>query len=343
MPLYSRMGSYDVALLTRASERRPRRLVEYWAHVQALHAGRPVAGDAAPDGPLPRPPRQVGLRLRGRRAGAQPGRGGARGGRLDRSRPRRRAAAHQGALGLELVGDPPGPRLPLHVRGARGRRAQRAVRDPLRPARAGASRRGAGAADAVARGGPHRAGAAGGPFPRDRHGCATWPTTTGCRSPTRRRPPRGWWRPASCSRSRVRGLVAAGVPLRGGGAPPPGPGPHAAQSVRPGGLGAGTHRGAVRLLLSDRDLHARGEAGARLLRAAVPARRVPGRPGRPQGATGRRGRCSCAGRTPSPRAPADTAEELAAELWRLAGWLGLNDVVVEPRGDLAGALGAAMR
>jgi uncharacterized protein YcaQ len=37
MPLYSRMGSYDVALLERAaSGREKRRLVEYWAHVQAL-------------------------------------------------------------------------------------------------------------------------------------------------------------------------------------------------------------------------------------------------------------------------------------------------------------------
>jgi uncharacterized protein YcaQ len=36
MPLYSRMGTYDVDLLRRASETRPRRLVEYWAHVQAL-------------------------------------------------------------------------------------------------------------------------------------------------------------------------------------------------------------------------------------------------------------------------------------------------------------------
>jgi uncharacterized protein YcaQ len=36
MPLFSRMGPYDPALLTRAAERRPRRLVEYWAHVQAL-------------------------------------------------------------------------------------------------------------------------------------------------------------------------------------------------------------------------------------------------------------------------------------------------------------------
>jgi uncharacterized protein YcaQ len=36
MPLYSRMGPYDTELLRRASERRPRRVVEYWAHVQAF-------------------------------------------------------------------------------------------------------------------------------------------------------------------------------------------------------------------------------------------------------------------------------------------------------------------
>ncbi|NNG40649.1 winged helix-turn-helix domain-containing protein [Flexivirga sp. ID2601S] len=35
MPLYSRMGPYDVSLLERASSRKPRRLVEYWAHVAA--------------------------------------------------------------------------------------------------------------------------------------------------------------------------------------------------------------------------------------------------------------------------------------------------------------------
>ena len=32
MPLFSRLGSYDTGLLERASGRRPRRLVEYWAH-----------------------------------------------------------------------------------------------------------------------------------------------------------------------------------------------------------------------------------------------------------------------------------------------------------------------
>ena len=36
MPLYSRMGPYDTELLRRAAEGRPRRIVEYWAHVQAF-------------------------------------------------------------------------------------------------------------------------------------------------------------------------------------------------------------------------------------------------------------------------------------------------------------------
>ena len=36
MPLYARMGPYDVDLVRRASEARPRRMVEYWAHVQAF-------------------------------------------------------------------------------------------------------------------------------------------------------------------------------------------------------------------------------------------------------------------------------------------------------------------
>ena len=37
-------------------------------------------------------------------------------------------------------------------------------------------------------------------------------------------------------------------------------------------------------------------------------------------------------------APPETAEELADELARLAGWLGLETVVVEDRGDLSAAL-----
>ena len=36
LPLFSRMGPYDIGLLDRASGRAPRRLVEYWAHVAAF-------------------------------------------------------------------------------------------------------------------------------------------------------------------------------------------------------------------------------------------------------------------------------------------------------------------
>ena len=60
--------------------------------------------------------------------------------------------------------------------------------------------------------------------------------------------------------------------------------------------------------------------------------------GRPQGRPARPGCCWCKAAYAEPGAPAETAEELAAELERLAGWLGLHTVVVEPRGDLAPAL-----
>jgi len=43
-----------------------------------------------------------------------------------------------------------------------------------------------------------------------------------------------------------------------------------------------------------------------------------------------------------PWASEDTPVKLAAELKRMAGWLGLESVRVEKRGDLAGALGAAL-
>jgi uncharacterized protein YcaQ len=43
-----------------------------------------------------------------------------------------------------------------------------------------------------------------------------------------------------------------------------------------------------------------------------------------------------------PKAPPETAVALAAELHRLAGWLGLGEVAAPERGDLAGPLWAEL-
>ena len=127
-------------------------------------------------------------------------------------------------------------------------------------------------------------------------------------------------------------------------APAPGRRPRAAQPVRPGGVGARAHRGAVRLPLPDRDLHPGREAGPRLLRAAVPARRPDRRPGRPQGRPQDRAAAGQGGVRRAGRA-AETAEELAAELERLAGWLGLahgrRRAAGRPGAGAVGALAAA--
>ena len=126
MPLYSRMGPYDVDLLRRASETQAAPDGRVLGARPGVHAGRPVAGDAAPDGPLPRPARASGggsavtdeLVDRLLAEVARPG-------RVDGARPRRRRAARQGELGLELVGGPQGARLPLP--GRRPRRSPAAT------------------------------------------------------------------------------------------------------------------------------------------------------------------------------------------------------------------------
>ena len=143
MPLFSRMGPYDTDLLRRASEQSPRRVVEYWAHVAGLHAGRPVArtcgtgwrvtASAATRGPgRRRQPELVdSLVSEIRDEGATTPRD------LDDG-----LAATARSTGAGTGPRPQArPRLPLHLRRARHRRAQQPVRARLRPARAGASRR----------------------------------------------------------------------------------------------------------------------------------------------------------------------------------------------------------
>ena len=43
-----------------------------------------------------------------------------------------------------------------------------------------------------------------------------------------------------------------------------------------------------------------------------------------------------------PGAPDDTAEQLGEHLGEMAGWLGLDDIVVHDKGGLAHALGATI-
>jgi uncharacterized protein YcaQ len=57
----------------------------------------------------------------------------------------------------------------------------------------------------------------------------------------------------------------------------------------------------------------------------------------------RTGTLQVVGAFAEPDAPADTAAELAAELHSLAGWLQLDEVVVRPRGDLAPELTVAVK
>ena len=80
-----------------------------------------------------------------------------------------------------------------------------------------------------------------------------------------------------------RGRPATGLPPSRRAAPATGRRPRTAQPVRPGRLGAGAYRDALRLPLPDRDLHAGREAHPWLLRPAVPARRPDRRTRRPQG------------------------------------------------------------
>ena len=187
------------------------------------------------------------------------------------ARPRRRAAAQEGALGLELVGHQEGHGVPLRLGPARGRRAQQRLRAALRPAGAGDPARAPRGAGADRRGGLGRAAAPGGGGARRRHRVR----------PARLLPDAARAHQAGAGHARRvrraaagahRGLGPAGLPAPRRRPAPQGARPRPAVPVRPAGLGARAHRAALRLPLPHRDLRPRAQAGARLLRAAVPAR-----------------------------------------------------------------------
>ena len=129
------------------------------------------------------------------------------------------------------------------------------------------------------------------------------------------------------------GLARARLPRARRADAPADHGAGAAVPVRPVDLGARPHRAGLRLPLPHRDLHAGAEAGVRLLRVPVPARRRAGGPGRPEGRPG--GGCAAgAGRVRRARgrpcAGGGRARRRAGRRWR--EWLGLSGVFVADRG-----------
>ena len=285
-------GRTTTTLLDRAQQSRarsPRRMVEYWAHVQALmpvdlwpvmqhrmaeHRARRGKWGFVAEAPDLEANLLAEVRDRGR---------------LHRPGPRRRAAPQPGALGVELVEHPTGPRLPLHRRRPGHRGPQQPVRGALRPARAGDPGRGARAA----------------PPRRSRRRTASW--CAGRRARTGSPPARclrdyyrmhvkdvrpaieelvedGELVPATDRR-----LGPTGVPAPRRPAAAPGRRPGAAQPLRPRRVGARARRAALRLPLPHRDLRAGGPARARLLRAAVPARATGSWPAWTSRPTGRPG------------------------------------------------------
>src|SRR5699024_10961320 len=114
--------------------------------------------------------------------------------------------------------------------------------------------------------------------------------------------------------------------MASGANPASGAGSGAAGAFRPPGLLPPSHRVALRLPLSDRDLHPGGAARARLLCHPVPPRRSARRSGRsppgPVGADPASPSCQLGGR-------GEHTEELLIELREMAEWLGMAAVEIE--------------
>ena len=279
-------------------------------------ARRPVAGDAAPDGPSYRAQRgKWGIVAEAPGAGGDPaGRG---------PRPRGLAPPGTSTTGcraakehwgwnwsdtrrvldyLYTVGD-------LAIAGP-----QQPVRGALRPARAGDPGRGAGRARPRRSPRPTASWCAG---PRARTASpppAACATTTGCTSSTCGRDRRAG-RGRRAGPGRDRRLEPAGVP--------PPRRPAAAPRSTPGRCSAPSTRVVWERERAERlfDFRYRieiyvpaAQARARLLRAAVPARRPDRRPASTSRPTAQAGRLLVKAAYAEPGAPPETAEELAAEL-----------------------------
>ena len=341
LPMFSRMGPYDVELLHRAAGRSPRRLFEYWAHEAAfvdvnlrpafqfrMDSGARMWGSMA---------RIAEEQARLRRVGARRGAGERA---ADGPRDRARLRPQQGQLGLELVRGQDGAGVPLlQGPGHRGpaQRPFERVYDlpervlppqvlaapPLDPTRRTSSWSGT----------RRRRSASARPS-----ACAT--TSASRPSPPRGRSPRWSTTASSCPpRSRAGSGRPTCTPRRTGRARC-GPARCSARSTRwsssaPAPRCCSTSATASRstcrpqkrvhgyyvlpFLLGDRlvarvDLKADRKAGVLRVHSAWA----------------------------EPDAPAETADELAAELALMAGWLGLETVSAARRGDLAAQLSTAL-
>ena len=348
LPVFSRLGPYDRARAR--PDRRPRRRQARPPAVRVLGArgvadpGRAAPAVALADGRRRR--RGLGLDLADRSRAARAGRRDARAGRASRARSApatpapcaRRARPghmwnwHEGKVALEYLF------FTGRVAAARRVNFERLYDLPERvlPPEILAGRR---------RRRPTRSASWCG-SPRGRW---AWPpsptsaTTSGCRGRTRRRASPSWSTAASCSRSRSR----AGRRRRTCGPRPAAPQARGARALlspfdsliwfreRTERLFGFRYR--IEIYTPARQARATATTCCRSCSATRWSRGSTSSP------TGSAARCSSRARSPSRRRPRSVAGELAAELRLVGGWLGLDGVEVAPRGDLSGALAAAVR
>ena len=319
------MGPYDVDLLRRAAEQRPRRLVEYWAHVAAF---MPVELWPVMQHRMAHYRASAAEWWRCRDDDPSSSRVAAGRGRASRGRSPP-ATSTTGCRGPRSTGAGTGRRPSkaldyLFIAGELAVAGRNSQFEGSTTCPSGCCPPTCSAAptptveEAARRAGPPgrraRTASATEPCLRDYYRMRS-PTTRSRRSRTLVEAGElvpvtieGWNRPAYLHRD-----AAAAAPGRR-------PGP--AQPVRPGGVGARrAPRRSSASTTGSRSTCPSRQAGARLLRAAVPARRPARRPGRPQGRP--QGRAALLGqgaRTPSPARPPRPPTELAAEL-RAAGRL----------------------
>ena len=296
---------------------RRRRLFEYWGHEASL---MPVERAAAV--PLAHAARDERRRHLGPGRAVRPRAGrllrrrcSSRSARRDRSASRRsRPAARrkggwwgwsEGKIALEW----------LFWTGQVTTHSRRRFERRLRPARTRPAARRGRRADAVGRGRAPRPAADRGARARRRDRAR----------PARLLSPRAGRRPAAHRRTgrgrRTRAgarrrLEAARLPARGARVPRADRRQGAAVAVRFAGLGARPHRAPVRLPLPHRDLHAGAQARARLLRAAVPARRPRWSPASTSRPTASAAACACSPGTTNPAWTGGWSTAHCATNWR---------------------------